>query len=245
MQHDKGEKIAMVIDSKLQSEQGLDQVDADWRSIIDPILSQPPLQDLMAFLASETAAGKVILPPVTDRYRAFIETPFAKVQVVILGQDPYHGLHQAHGLAFSVLPGNAIPPSLRNIYQSLSNDIGFVPPSHGCLAGWAQQGVLLLNTLLSVELGKPLAHQGRGWERLTDEVIRELSRKKAHLVFMLWGKDAQKKQFLIDGSKHLVLTASHPSPLAAYRGFMTCQHFSKANGYLALQNRPLINWTLG
>ena len=222
----------------------LDGVDSGWRSILDPILTTERLQGLMVFLREEARLGKVILPPDSDRYRAFVETPLDRVKVVILGQDPYHGLHQAHGLAFSVLPGNAIPPSLRNIYQSLTNDIGFVPPDHGCLDGWAGQGVLLLNTLLSVEQGLPLSHQKRGWETLTDGVISALSQQKEHLVFMLWGKDAQQKQALIDSTKHLVLTASHPSPLAAYRGFMTCQHFSKANGYLALHGTFGINWSL-
>ena len=222
----------------------LDGVDSGWRSILDPILTTERLQGLMVFLREEARLGKVILPPDSDRYRAFVETPLDRVKVVILGQDPYHGLHQAHGLAFSVLPGNAIPPSLRNIYQSLTNDIGFVPPDHGCLDGWAAQGVLLLNTLLSVEQGLPLSHQKRGWETLTDGVISALNQQKEHLVFMLWGKDAQQKQALIDSTKHLVLTASHPSPLAAYRGFMTCQHFSKANGYLALHGAFGINWSL-
>ena len=173
-----------------------------------------------------------------------MQTPLAKVKVVVLGQDPYHGAKQAHGLSFSVLPGIKVPPSLQNIYKAQTQDLGIIQPNHGCLLAWAQQGVLLLNAVLTVEAAKANSHQGKGWEQFTDKAIGVINEQTRGVVFMLWGSYAQKKVALVDANKHLILTAPHPSPLSAYRGFFDCQHFSKANAWLAKQGKAPINWQL-
>jgi len=205
---------------------------------------QPYMIELRRFLQQEKKQGKVIYPPGSLWFNAFNTTPFDKVKVVVLGQDPYHGPRQAHGLCFSVLPGIPIPPSLMNIYSELKADLGIEPASHGCLTHWAKQGVLLLNATLTVEQGRAGAHQGRGWEAFTDAAIHALNERREHLVFMLWGSHAQKKGSFIDTRKHLVLKAPHPSPLSAYRGFFGCRHFSKANNYLEQSGQQPIDWAL-
>jgi uracil-DNA glycosylase len=186
----------------------------------------------------------VLYPEPDHWFRAFELTPFDQVRVVILGQDPYHGEGQAHGLCFSVPPGLAVPPSLRNIYKELESDLSIAPAAHGCLVSWAQQGVLLLNSVLTVEQACAGSHQDRGWERFTDQAIRCLSEQREGLVFLLWGAYAQKKGRLIDASRHLVLSASHPSPLSAYRGFFGCRHFSQTNAYLSQRAEKEIQWCL-
>ncbi len=197
----------------------------------------------MEFVTAQIDAGKTVYPSNDNIFRALELTPFETVKVVILGQDPYHGAGQAHGLAFSVQRDVKIPPSLRNIYKELNDDIGMDIPDHGFLEGWAKQGVLLLNTTLTVEDGKPASHQGRGWEEFTDAIIAQVNDLKRPVVFMLWGAHAQKKSDMIDGQKHLILTASHPSPLSAHRGFLGCKHFSKANNYLKANGQTEINWS--
>jgi uracil-DNA glycosylase len=186
----------------------------------------------------------VIYPPGSQWFAAFNSTPFDQVRLVILGQDPYHGAGQAHGLCFSVLPGVKVPPSLANIYKELADDLGIVPPDHGCLTSWAQQGVLLLNATLTVEQANAGAHQGKGWEQFTDRAIRALNDQRQGIVFLLWGSYAQKKGAFIDQSRHLVLKSVHPSPLSAYRGFLGCKHFSAANQYLQQQGQSGIDWQL-
>ena len=174
----------------------------------------------------------------------FNDTPFAKVRVVILGQDPYHGPGQAHGLCFSVLPGVKVPPSLANMYKELASDLGITQPNHGCLTSWAKQGVLLLNATLTVEQANAGAHQGRGWEKFTDQAICALNEQREGIVFLLWGSYAQKKGAFIDQSRHLVLKSVHPSPLSAYRGFLGCEHFSATNNFLQKNGQLPINWQL-
>ena len=214
------------------------KIHSSWLKVIGREFEQSYMAQLKQFLREEKAAGKIIYPASSNWFSAFNETPFDQVKVVILGQDPYHGPRQAHGLCFSVLPGVAIPPSLRNMYKELQSDLGIQPPEHGCLTHWSRQGVLLLNATLTVEQGDAGAHQGRGWEQFTDRAVQILNERRQGLVFMLWGSYAQKKGALIDTSKHLVLKAPHPSPLSAYRGFLGCRHFSQANDYL--QNRGVV-----
>jgi len=214
----------------------------DWQPYLSKALAEPSLQSLLDFLATEIATGKYIFPPQKDWFRAFAATPFAKVKVVILGQDPYHGLGQAEGLSFSVPPGVKIPPSLQNIMKEIECDIGKGGFIHGHLGSWADQGVLLLNSVLTVEENRAGAHENQGWELFTDQVIQVLNQEKSHLVFMLWGSYAQKKGALLDTNKHLVLTAPHPSPLSAYRGFIGCKHFSQANQYLQSKQKTAIRW---
>ncbi len=220
------------------------KIHSSWLKVIGREFEQSYMAQLKQFLREEKAAGKIIYPASSNWFSAFNETPFDQVKVVILGQDPYHGPRQAHGLCFSVLPGVAIPPSLRNMYKELQSDLGIQPPEHGCLTHWSRQGVLLLNATLTVEQGDAGAHQGRGWEQFTDRAVQILNERREGLVFMLWGSYAQKKGALIYTSKHLVLKAPHPSPLSAYRGFLGCRHFSQANDYL--QNRGVvpIDWRL-
>jgi uracil-DNA glycosylase len=192
----------------------------------------------------EQWAGHTVFPPEHQIFQALKLTPFDKVRVVIVGQDPYHGVGQAHGLSFSVQKGVPIPPSLQNIYKELQADLGIPPASHGCLAEWAQQGVLLLNATLTVRAGEPLSHHKRGWEEFTDAVIKAVAEHHPHVVFMLWGKNAQEKcQKFVHGS-HLVLTAPHPSPFSAHNGFFGCRHFSKTNSYLQQHSLPPIQWAL-
>ena len=200
------------------------------------------MKQLRAFLAAEKATGKTIYPPSALWFNALNRTPFSKVKVVILGQDPYHGPHQAHGLCFSVLDGVPPPPSLVNIFSEIKRDLGIIPPSHGNLTAWADQGVLLMNAVLTVEQSKAGSHQGKCWEVFTDRVIELLNEQRDHLVFLLWGNYAQKKGALIDQNKHLVLKSSHPSPLSAYRGFIGNAHFSQTNAYLQEHGSAAINW---
>ena len=200
------------------------------------------MQSLKSFLAAEKQAGKVLYPSGSEIFNAFNHTHFEDVKVVIIGQDPYHGIGQAHGLSFSVQPGIKVPPSLVNIYKEIERDLGIPRPSHGCLTGWSDQGVLLLNAVLTVEQANAGAHQKKGWEVFTEKVITELNEKRDSLVFLLWGSYAQKKGALIDRDRHCVLMAPHPSPLSAHRGFLGCGHFSKTNEYLASVGKDIIDW---
>lgn len=216
-----------------------------WQDALGPQKEAEYFTRLMARIQSEREAGKVIYPPQQDVFNALKFTPLESVKVVILGQDPYHGPDQAHGLCFSVLPGVKTPPSLVNIYKELATDIdGFVIPKHGTLTRWAEQGVLLLNTVLTVEQGKAHSHAKWGWETFTDAVIDAVNRHQQGVVFLLWGSHAQKKGMHIDTSKHHVLSAPHPSPLSAHRGFLGCKHFSQTNQLLSSQNKSPINWQL-
>ena len=211
------------------------------------------MQKLRAFLVAERQARRAVYPKGGEIFAALDATPLHDVKVVVIGQDPYHGAGQAHGLCFSVRAGVALPPSLVNIFQEINTDManddvpcgrhdGTVPPGRGCLAPWARQGVLLLNAVLTVAAGRAGAHQGRGWETFTDRVVEVVNREREHVVFMLWGSYAQKKGAVVDRSRHLVLEAPHPSPLSAHRGFFGCGHFSKANEYLVAHGVMPINW---
>lgn len=216
-----------------------------WKEAIGEEKSQDYFQQILHYVQQERAAGKTIYPPQAEVFSAFALTEFGDVKVVILGQDPYHGPNQAHGLSFSVKPPVPAPPSLVNIYKELAQDIeGFQIPPHGCLVEWAKQGVLLLNTVLTVEQGKAHSHANIGWERFTDKVIAQLNQHRENLVFLLWGSHAQKKGQFIDRSRHLVLTSVHPSPLSVHRGFFGCKHFSQTNRYLTEKGLSKINWQL-
>lgn len=224
-----------------------DAVPTSWREALDGALSTPEARRLGGFLTAEEAAGKVIFPPRGQRLAALALTPLDEVKVVILGQDPYHGPGQAHGLSFSVQQGVRVPPSLVNIYKELKTDIGFVPPAHGDLSAWARQGVLLLNNALTVEQGQAGSHQNRGWEAITDACVAAVAKGPNPCVFMLWGSHAQKKAARVPGlndGRHLVLKAPHPSPLSAYNGWFGSRHFSKANEFLESAGRQPIDWTL-
>ena len=223
---------------------GTVKLDPSWLAVLGPEFDQPYMRQLREFLQRQKQAGKVVYPPGSQWFAAFNNTPFDQVRVVILGQDPYHGPRQAHGLCFSVLPGVAVPPSLANIFRELADDLGMVPPDHGCLTSWAQQGVLLLNATLTVEQANAGAHQGKGWEQFTDRAIQALNDQREGIVFLLWGSYAQKKGAFIDQSRHLVLKSVHPSPLSAYRGFLGCRHFSVTNQYLRQQGQSTIDWQL-
>jgi uracil-DNA glycosylase len=220
------------------------KIEASWLERLRPEFEKPYMGKLREFLKHEYKAGKKIFPQKENYFSAFDLAPFEKVKVVILGQDPYHGPGQAHGLCFSVQPGVDIPPSLLNIYKELESDLGLPRVKHGFLESWAQQGVLLLNSVLTVESGKAAAHQGKGWELFTDEIIRLLSEKREHLVFILWGSYAQKKGAVIDRKRHLVIESPHPSPLSAHRGFLGSKPFSKANAYLKAHGIQPVNWQL-
>lgn len=216
-----------------------------WQQLIETEQNKPYFKDLLNRVATKRAEGVTIFPLAEMVFNVFELTPLDKVKVVILGQDPYHGLGQAHGLAFSVNKGVAFPPSLQNIFKELTSDIeGFQIPMDGDLRPWAEQGVFLLNTVLTVQQAQPNSHADWGWEQFTDEVIATLNRECEHLVFLLWGAHAQKKGRFIDQSKHLVLTAPHPSPLSAYRGFFGSAHFSKTNQYLVENGFEPIDWLL-
>ena len=216
-----------------------------WESIINDEREKEYFQGVLTFVEQQRNSGKTIYPPQEQVFSAFDMTPFESVRVVILGQDPYHGANQAHGLAFSVLPGVKIPPSLRNMYKELAQDIeGFEIPSHGYLDTWASQGVLMLNTVLTVEEAKAHSHAKCGWETFTDTIIAELNQRSEPIIFLLWGAHAQKKGQAIDADKHHVLVAPHPSPLSARRGFFGCQHFSMTNELLSSINQQPIDWTL-
>ena len=220
------------------------QLQPSWLSRLEDQFDQPYMQNLRTFLVTRKRHRAVIYPPGSLIFNALNSTPFDRVRVVILGQDPYHGPGQAHGLCFSVLPGVRIPPSLANIYREIQSDLGITPPTHGNLQSWADQGVLLLNAVLTVERGQAGSHQGKGWETFTDTVVQLLTDEREGLVFMLWGSYAQKKGAVIDGRKHLVLKAPHPSPLSAHRGFLGCKHFSRGNDYLLQHQHAPIDWSV-
>ncbi len=214
-----------------------------WTDLLAAEKQKDYFRQTLSYVAERRAQGVTIFPPKDQVFSAFSETPFDQVKVVILGQDPYHGPNQAHGLCFSVQPGVKTPPSLVNIYKELQADItGFQIPSHGYLKSWAEQGVLLLNTVLTVEQGQAHSHKHLGWEQFTDKVVEQLNLQAKGLVFLLWGAHAQKKGAQIDPSRHHILTAPHPSPLSAHRGFLGCKHFSQANSMLKAQGQQPINW---
>jgi uracil-DNA glycosylase len=219
------------------------QIDQEWKVVLSEEFQKPYFETLKQFLVNEKEKY-VIYPPGKNIFEAFNRTPFSKVKVVILGQDPYHGPGQAHGLCFSVPSNVEFPPSLQNILKELAGDLGGEYPKSGDLSKWADQGVLLLNATLTVRANQAGSHQGHGWEQFTDAAIRILSERHTGLVFMLWGKYAQNKKFLIDIKKHLVLEAPHPSPLSVYRGFFGCRHFSQANKWLEENGKPPVNWKL-
>ncbi|NRB37489.1 MAG: uracil-DNA glycosylase [Pseudomonadales bacterium] len=213
-----------------------------WRQHLQGEFDLPYMLKLLEFLQQQQAQGKVIYPELKNVFSAFEKTPFDQLKVVILGQDPYHGEGQAQGLSFSVPKGIKTPPSLVNMYKELHSDVDLHIPAHGNLEPWAQQGVLLLNAVLTVEQQQAASHQGQGWEVFTDQVISVINQHCDHVVFLLWGAYAQRKGKMIDANKHLVLSAPHPSPLSAYRGFFGCRHFSKANQYLQQWHKTPIDW---
>ncbi len=218
------------------------QLPKGWLTQIGGEFEQPYMVNLRRFLVDEKANGKTIFPPASQWFEAFNSTDFDDVKVVVLGQDPYHGPNQAHGLCFSVLPGVRVPPSLVNIYKELATDVGLERPENGTLKHWAEQGVLLLNATLTVEAHQAGSHQNKGWEQFTDRVISALNDSRESLVFLLWGSYAQKKGAFIDQKKHFVLKAPHPSPLSAHRGFFGCRHFSQTNAYLVKKGKTAIDW---
>ena len=220
------------------------KLDDSWQAALEPEFASPYMQALRTFLVSEKALGKEIFPKGSEYFRALDLARLGGIRVVILGQDPYHGDGQAHGLCFSVRPGVRIPPSLVNIYKEMERDLGIEPARHGFLEHWAKQGVLLLNSVLTVERGMAASHQGQGWERFTDAVIRAVNAQQSPVVFMLWGSYAQRKAAFVDTSRHLVLKAPHPSPLSAHQGFIGCGHFSKASEFLAERGLEPIEWKL-
>jgi uracil-DNA glycosylase len=220
------------------------KIEESWKKVLKTEFSKPYFLEAVTFLKTEKALGKTIFPPGSLLFNAFNTTPFDHLKVVLLGQDPYHGKGQAHGLSFSVPNGVRPPPSLVNIFKELHTDIGAPVPAHGNLTKWAKQGVLLLNSCLSVRENEPLSHSRIGWVPFTDDVISIISSKKKHVVFLLWGKFAQEKQALIDETKHLVLKAAHPSPFSANNGFFGCRHFSKTNEYLMQNGIDPIDWSL-
>ncbi len=226
------------------TEQKPGQLHPSWQAMLGDELEKPYMQALRHFLKEEKAAGKVIYPPGPLIFNAFNHTPFDQVKVVIIGQDPYHGPDQAHGLSFSVPNGIALPPSLQNIFKEISADLNIQMSRNGDLTKWADQGVLLLNATLTVEQAKAGEHQGKGWERFTDAVIAALNQHREGLVFVLWGSYAQKKGDMIDASRHLVLKSVHPSPLSAHRGFFGNRQFSSINAYLTQRGRAPIDWQL-
>ena len=215
-----------------------------WNAYLGEEFGAPYMQALRAFLAEEKAAHKVIYPHSSHWFRAFELTPLEQVKVVILGQDPYHGPNQAHGLCFSVRPGVPTPPSLQNIYKELATDVGTSPVNHGFLESWASQGVMLLNSVLTVEQGNAGSHRNRGWETFTDRAIQVINEHCNGVVFLLWGSYAQKKASFVDRGKHLVLHAPHPSPLSAHRGFFGTRHFSQANAFLQARGATPVDWQL-
>ncbi len=219
------------------------RIEESWKQALSSEFERPYFQTLATFLKNELAAGKTIYPPGPLIFNAFDTTPFAKVKVVILGQDPYHNLGEAMGLSFSVPKGVKIPPSLQNIYKEINADLGLPKPTHGDLTAWAKQGVFLLNAMLTVEKNNAGSHKLIGWQFFTDAVIQKLSSEREHLVFMLWGNFAKKKKELIDANKHLVLESAHPSPLAG-NAFSGCRHFSKANNYLTMNGLEPIDWQI-
>lgn len=229
----------------MEAAEAMQGVPPSWQDALGPVLATPESRRLGGWLKAEETAGKTIYPPRGTRLRAFELTPLDEVRVVILGQDPYHGPGQAHGLAFSVMDGVKVPPSLVNIYKELATDCGVTAPGHGNLEHWARQGVLLLNNALTVEAAQAGSHQNRGWEAITDAAVAAVAAKQEPCVFLLWGSHAKKKAMRVPGlasSHHLVLTAPHPSPLSAYAGFFGCRHFSQANEFLEANGRGRIDW---
>ncbi|MEM1131869.1 MAG: uracil-DNA glycosylase [Pseudomonadota bacterium] len=220
------------------------KLEEGWKAALADQFRAPYMAALKSFLQREKQAGKRIFPKGSQYFHALDLTPIDKLKVVILGQDPYHGPGQAHGLCFSVPPGVAPPPSLINIYKELETDLGIMPPRHGHLTHWAEQGVLLLNSVLTVQAHNAASHRGQGWEQFTDAVIHAVNDKPEPVVFLLWGSYAQKKAAFVDTSRHLVLSAPHPSPLSAHRGFFGCRHFSQANTFLEARGRGAIDWSL-
>lgn len=223
---------------------GLEYLSPSWKEYLLPEFKKSYFKKLEVFLTQEIKSKKNIYPKPEEYFMAFSLLSFQQVKVVILAQDPYHGLNQAHGLCFSVRSGVSIPPSLLNIFKELKLDLDIPIPSHGCLTSWAQQGVLLLNSVLTVEAGKAGSHQKKGWEIFTDHVISVLNKKRTNLVFMLWGQFAQQKGAMINFKKHYILKTSHPSPFSVHKGFSTCCHFSKANNFLKDKNKQMINWEI-
>lgn len=220
------------------------QIHDSWKVVLSEEFQKPYFLSLKNFLVDQINTKKVIYPPLGNIFSAFDHCPFDILKVVIIGQDPYHGPGQAHGLSFSVNEGVKVPPSLKNIYKELESDLSIKTPSHGNLEAWADQGILLLNATLTVEHKSPASHQGQGWEIFTDQVIQTISDKKAHVVFLLWGNFARSKKSLIDTQKHLVLESAHPSPFSAHNGFLGNQHFSKTNTWLTQQSLGPIDWLL-
>jgi uracil-DNA glycosylase len=220
------------------------RLEESWKAALASEFLSPYMEQLKTFLLEQKQLGKRVFPKGSEYFRALDLTPLAKVKVVILGQDRYHGVGQAHGLCFSVRPGVRIPPSLVNIYKELEDDLGIPPARHGFLEHWARQGVLLLNSVLTVEEAQAASHQGKGWERFTDAVIRKVNDECEAAAFMLWGSYAQRKAAFVDTGRHLVLKAPHPSPLSAHNGFFGCKHFSKANAFLQSRGREAIDWRL-
>ncbi len=219
-------------------------LESSWLKILNDEFEKPYMKNLSIFLNSEKKKNKIIYPPGSKIFNALNLTPFTSVKVIILGQDPYHGQNQANGLSFSVEIGNKIPPSLQNIFKELYSDLNIYPSQHGDLSNWAKQGVLLLNTILTVQASKPSSHSNKGWEIFTDKILHSLSSLKDNLVFILWGKKAQEKISLIDESKHKILKSTHPSPYSANNGFFGSQPFSKTNFFLESKNIDKINWKL-
>ncbi len=218
-----------------------------WQELLAPEFYKPYMRQLDAFLAEEARKKAIVYPPPEAIFNAFAETPFDDVSVVIIGQDPYHGVGQAHGLSFSVPYGVPLPPSLKNIFKELGSDLGVAPPPHGCLLQWAKQGVLLLNATLTVRADTAASHQGQGWEIFTDRVVELLCEREKPVVFLLWGKFALAKFRHVEAcaaDRHLALTSAHPSPLSAHAGFFGCKHFSKANAFLQKMGRKPIDWTI-
>lgn len=220
------------------------QIATSWKHLLQPEFNKPYFAELVNFIKTEKAAKKVIYPAGSEIFNAFENTPFDDIKVVIIGQDPYHNPGQAHGLCFSVPGSTPPPPSLKNIFKELNDDIGMEIPSHGDLTHWAKQGVLLLNTSLTVRKNEPASHSKIGWEKFTDAIIQLISDRKDHVVFLLWGAHARSKQLLINPRKHFILTAAHPSPLSAHNGFFGCRHFSKTNQILAQHGIQPIDWKL-
>ncbi len=220
------------------------KIEESWKAVLKDEFSKPYFQQIPLHLKTEKTQGKTIYPPGSLIFNAFNTTPFSAIKVVILGQDPYHGQGQAHGLCFSVPYGVAPPPSLVNIFKELQDDIGMNIPQHGNLTHWAEQGVFLLNASLTVRAGEPMSHSKIGWAQFTDTVIKKISEQKKHVVFLLWGKFAQEKKVLIDETKHCVLRSVHPSPLSAHAGFFGCKHFSKTNEYLMSKGIDPVDWKL-
>ncbi|MCF7918025.1 uracil-DNA glycosylase [Candidatus Gracilibacteria bacterium] len=220
------------------------KIEESWRNALRSEFQKPYFGALKNFVSKEVKSGKKIYPAPKEIFRAFDLCPLDQVKVVILGQDPYHGSHQAHGLCFSVNREVPIPPSLQNIYKEIHDDLGLPIPSHGNLEAWARQGVLLLNAVLTVRAGQPTSHSGKGWEYFTDAVMKKISDEREGIVFLLWGNFAKSKRSLIDERKHFILTAAHPSPLSAYSGFMGCKHFSQTNDILKKQGKEPINWSI-